>query len=426
MRKLLILLAILISVQAAFSDVRLIMVEGFCYLEGQSEHSKTKVKFIKVSPSAITDSTYTDSSGYFFLSGLYEGIYDLEYTHIGYVTVIVEDQVLVSSTTLPPVTLVSLPPLSGALSGTLGPGSYRIIGDILINTSNSLRLLPGTTFMFAGPYSFGIYGTLLAEGTESDSIVFTTNQPVYNRWRGLRFYSGSSGSRLAYCLIEKGYSTGGWPNNCGGGVYCESSAPTFTNCVISGNAASGNSDSYGGGAYCFGSSATFTSCTISDNLATGDRNARSYGGGIYCQSSSATFTSCAISGNTATGYYQGGHGGGVYCSGPSATFTSCAISGNAATTGYYQGSGGGGVYCSGSSATFASCTISGNSSSDGGGLLCETSYSTFRNCTIRANYGGEVFCSHSQSATFTNCTISVDTVDVVGGGVYSFCDLSLI
>ncbi|MFH1011261.1 MAG: hypothetical protein V1784_08505, partial [bacterium] len=121
--------------------------------------------------------------------------------------------------------------LSGPLSGTLGPGIYHVVGEISINSGDSLRLLPGTTFIFDGSYRFRIYGQLLAEGTESDSIVFTTYQSGSNRWKGLRFDgSNSSGSRLAYCLIEKGRAYGpsglDWQ---GGGIFCYYASPTFTN-----------------------------------------------------------------------------------------------------------------------------------------------------------------------------------------------------
>ena len=101
---------------------------------------------------------------------------------------------------------VSLGQLSGALSGTLGPGEYHIVATISIESGDSLVLMPGTTFNFDGPYPFLVYGILFAEGTESDSITFTTDTLAnLDRWYGLQFkYSTSSGSRLAYCVIEYG------------------------------------------------------------------------------------------------------------------------------------------------------------------------------------------------------------------------------
>ena len=117
---------------------------------------------------------------------------------------------------------VSLSQLSGPLSGTLGPGTYNIIGNISIESGDSLTLMPGTTFQFDGAYSFSIYGTLLAEGIEGDSIHFTTDTLTNpDRWRGLRFHDAtSSGSQLAYCIIEYGRQSGN-----GGGVSLSESSP---------------------------------------------------------------------------------------------------------------------------------------------------------------------------------------------------------
>ncbi|MBM3324143.1 MAG: hypothetical protein FJY66_00585 [Calditrichaeota bacterium] len=159
--------------------------------------------------------------------------------------------------------------LSGPLSGMLGPGIYHIVGTISINSGDSLRLMPGTTFIFDGPYPFNIYGRLLAEGTVGDSIVFTTDIIANpNRWRGLRFWgSGSSGSRLAYCLIEKGLSYQGGGVNC-----CDHSSPTFINSTMS-----NNSTDFGGGIYCGQySSPTFLNCIVTSNSANGS------GGGVGC------------------------------------------------------------------------------------------------------------------------------------------------
>jgi parallel beta-helix repeat protein len=86
---------------------------------------------------------------------------------------------------------------------------------------------------------------------------------------------------------------------------------------------------------------------------------------------------------------------------------------------------GGGLYCGGLAArrlVVANCTISGNTANGwGGGVYCaEKSSPTLTNCTISGNtatYGGGVFC-YSSSPTLTNCTISGNTVNYYGGGVY--------
>ncbi len=122
----------------------------------------------------------------------------------------------------------SLAQLSGPLSGTLGPGEFQVVDTIYVNEGDSLRLMPGTTFLFNW-FPFKIYGTLLAEGTETDSIIFTAIVDSLPRrsWGGLQFYpSSGSGSRLSFCLIELAHN---WD---GGGIRCTQASPTFENCII--------------------------------------------------------------------------------------------------------------------------------------------------------------------------------------------------
>jgi len=320
--------------------------------------------------------------------------------------------------------------LSGPLSGTLGPGTYHIIGSISVAEDSTLTLMPGTTFHFDSAYVFAIYGTLLAVGTDTDSIIFTTDTTANpDRWRRLFFdHAGSSGSQLAYCLIEYGYATGGWGSS-GGGAYCYESSPAFTHCVIRNNEAN-----YGGGVYCLSSSATFTNCTISGNSSGNDGGGVLFnsstatltdcmisdnmsgddGGGVHCVNSlSPTFTNCTISDNTAVS-----DGGGISCqSDSSPTFTNCDINDNSAS--HY----GGGVFCENSAPTFTDCAINSNSADNqyGGGMCCRYSSATFTTCTIDSNYcyynGGGVFC-YSSSTNFTNCSIDANRADQDGGGVF--------
>ncbi|MBQ2850476.1 MAG: hypothetical protein IJE77_08335, partial [Thermoguttaceae bacterium] len=124
----------------------------------------------------------------------------------------------------------------------------------------------------------------------------------------------------------------------------------------------------------------------------------------------------ALIGLTIAGGKTSGVGGGVcfYCG--TATFTDCAIVDNAASSG-------GGVYLEGS-ATFTNCSISDNvaKKSGGGVKMADTQKScVFVNCLIKgnaaANKGGGVSLSWTESASFTNCSISANTA-TSGGGVH--------
>jgi len=121
-------------------------------------------------------------------------------------------------------TLVSAQNLSGSLSGTLGPGNYNVVGACQVQSGQSLTIMPGTTFQFSGNYNWQIYGTLTAEGTENDLIVFTSS----SNWGGLRFNSGSSASTLDWVLIENVYT---YSN--GGGIYIYNGGMTISNSIIS-------------------------------------------------------------------------------------------------------------------------------------------------------------------------------------------------
>ena len=126
--------------------------------------------------------------------------------------------------------------------------------------------------------------------------------------RGFYFQSGEDSlSRLEGFTIQNGY------DDKGGGIYCENSSPTITNCTITGNKA----DYYdGGGIYCVSSSPIITNCTI-----TGNEAKYSYGGGFYLDGSSPTITNCTITGNTA-----GDNGGGIYYyNNSSPTITNCIL-----------------------------------------------------------------------------------------------------
>jgi hypothetical protein len=146
-----------------------------------------------------------------------------------------------------------------------------------------------------------------------------------NSGKGFTFDSTGQNSSdiIRGFTIMKGNVGGSIDNS--GGIYCNSSSPTITNCVITGNSAV-----YGGGINCYySSSPTITNCTISNN------NTIDWGGGINCYySSSPTITNCVITGNSAV------YGGGI-CSyfNSSPAITNCIILNNSAA------SSGGGISC---------------------------------------------------------------------------------
>lgn len=175
------------------------------------------------------------------------------------------------------------PTLSGSLSGTLGPGSYIVVGNCTVDSGNTLTIQSGTTLLFSGHYSFKIYGELTAVGTEQDSIVFVSQFPGWEyEWSGIRFMSGSSrNSILSYAYMENAkYHV--WPEYNGGAVYVEANGITVTHCWIKNNYASA-----GGGIYVESASMTVSDCIIFGNEA-------GNGGGMYINNSNGVTVNNSI------------------------------------------------------------------------------------------------------------------------------------
>ncbi|MBU1652142.1 right-handed parallel beta-helix repeat-containing protein [bacterium] len=187
--------------------------------------------------------------------------------------------------------------ISGPQSGTLGPGTYLVVGDIQVQAGQTLVVEPGTTFLHNGPWSWYVYGQLNADGTEADSIYFVRQNPVpEHRWRSIRFETGASAaSTLDYCAIDNCNIPSGSPISMkGGGVYINGVAMTVSNCRIS------NCDAYwdGGGIYAQNANVIITNNLIVDNAATSGAN----GGGIVVYNcTEAMITYNEIARNSATG-----------------------------------------------------------------------------------------------------------------------------
>ncbi len=244
--------------------------------------------------------------------------------------------------------------------------------------------------------------------------------------RGFYFHSGE-----VTTAVVQGFRVQNGVGDYGGGVYCNDSSPTLTDCTFEANEAtsgggiacygsssptltgctfSGNLSARGGGMYCHSSSPTLTGCTFSDNVGS------TYGGGMYCSISSPTLENCTFSGNVASSTSVGTSGGGVACIRSSPALTDCTFSGNVSS---YHG---GGMYCSSSSSpTLTGCTFSGNVASyHGGGMYCSSSSPALTDCIFSSNnafQGGGMYCYSSSSPTVTDCTFS-GNLSARGSGMY--------
>ena len=441
-----------------------VQVDGYCYLENQTNHEGTKVLFQADSPSAVTDSTYTDSTGYYQID-LSAGAYDVYFTHQGYFSDEILDQLFFAPTTLPDIILNELPRFDGycflqnqtnhegtrVLFQAAGGGAVTDSVFTLVSGYYQKYLISGIYdiyFYNEGYYDYEIlnqsliaYTTLpdvtLAQipvgveisGELSGVLVDTTYLIIGDIWvsRGdsltieagaeLIFNDGVQFDIDGY-LHAAGTETDSIkfinrPDLTWGGINFNDSSDDSSRleyCLITGGYASGSwPNCNGGGILCNYSSPAISNCTISGN------SAEYYGGGISCYiNSNPVISNCTISGNSAD--YNGG---GISCYDSSPIISNCNISGNSTDCV------GGGIYCRFySSPTIENCTISRNSSGGkGGGISCYYSSPTISNCTISGNsandWGGGISCSIS-SPTILNCTISGNSSGVSGGGIWCY------
>jgi hypothetical protein len=117
--------------------------------------------------------------------------------------------------------------VSGNVSGewTVSGSPYIAVGQCTVTTGATLIIDPGVRVAFNGYFHLISYGTLVAEGTASDSIVFTSNLGVPNpgdwEYVGL-INSYAASSRFAFCDFSYGYR----------GIYAQNTTVNIHNCTI--------------------------------------------------------------------------------------------------------------------------------------------------------------------------------------------------
>ncbi|MFC1573052.1 right-handed parallel beta-helix repeat-containing protein [Candidatus Eisenbacteria bacterium] len=193
----------------------------------------------------------------------------------------------------------------------------------------------------------------------------------------------------------------------GGGIICDGSSPSITDCVFEAN----HCVQYGCGLYCAFSTASIDSCIFVGN---GDGSAYA-GGGMSCINASPSVSSCSFVSNSAD------TGGGLHCAAnasPSVTF--CTFMDNEAVppNGF-----GGGLFCfSSGSPDLADCTFEGNTAVKGGGVsgYSDSDFSLTR-CILSDNSaqeGGGIHLRQDCTSVLIHCTFSNNTATTDGGGMW--------
>jgi len=305
---------------------------------------------------------------------------------------------------------------------------YNVIGEIRVPPGSTLVIEPGILVNFEGHYKFIVdsLATLLAVGTETDSIFFTAEDSVTG-WHGIRFMYSHRDCQLSYCRMEFGRAMGDSLDAAGGALFCYYSSPE-----ISSNTIRSDSAVWGGGIYCEGSNSVISGNAILENAAY-------QGAGIYCRFSTIGVVNNDIRRNSA--FYNGGgifsdvdaepmisantisdnrasDGGGIACAFSRATISDNIISGNSVTRGV---SAGGGIWCYGCSPLISRNVIKKNSADWSGGGICCTNGSDaviLHNIICwnsAASKGGAIYSNTYSGPRVTNNTISANSADKGGG-----------
>lgn len=238
----------------------------------------------------------------------------------------------------------------------------------------------------AGNYDIDPCGksiTIQSINPEDAGVVANTIIDPDKNGRGFYIHNGEDSNCIIAGLTIRNAGIPGGYN--GAGIYCDSSNPVITDCVIQNGYAEGS----GGGICLDNSNITIVNCTIKDNTAD------YYGGGISSRFSSPTLIGCTISGNIA-----GGRGGGIDCGQ--------------------------------SDSNIINCVIINNSAPEGGGINCYyPGITNVVNCTIAANSadysGGAVYCQYNGIAHIKNSIMWADSqelsLDYDGYISVKYCDV---
>ncbi len=317
---------------------------------------------------------------------------------------------LIAALFFPVLSIFAQTQVSGNQSGTwsVDGSPYQVTGHIRIPSGQVLHIDAGVRIEFQGRYRIYVDGKLLANGTETDSIVFTAANHD-SGWAGIRMDQTSDISEFYYCRFEYGKTSanGSYPDQHGGAVVLHNADAEFYHCVFENNDATGDNDGMGGAVYGINTGNStqtrtrFEDCTFLNNHAFGE------GGAVKLTNDKNTqFIRCKFYGNSA------GYGGGAlfFYTAENVLISQCAFYENTASN-----SGGGAVKTLNpqSSISFVNCTFNRNHSrgyAEGGAVDLAYADAVFTNCIIYNNtqqYGKDVHIGQNASAEFHFCDVDM-------------------
>ncbi len=108
---------------------------------------------------------------------------------------------------------------------------WEILGSCASGSTSTHTIDPGVTARFTSSALLTINGTLLANGTATAPIIFTSNlsTPTNGSWQGIYFEGANSNSRISYATVAFGGNTNA---NYNGAIVLSNSAATLDHVTI--------------------------------------------------------------------------------------------------------------------------------------------------------------------------------------------------
>ncbi|MDA3844811.1 MAG: hypothetical protein PF588_10655, partial [Candidatus Kapabacteria bacterium] len=208
MRVIIFMLVMLLSVNESHAQVKKVFISGSVTVENLDDCSDVSIIFNKTVPDEKEYSVSPEVNGKFSIE-IEEGIYDVAFTREFCEDVLLEDINMFDNKILDDVTLIYLGEyLYGSIEGVIEAGVYDVREDLIVESYKQLIIEPGTTLKFAEGVSFRVEGEIVAGGTESERIIFTSIDPD-KIWTGLKLdaekadYGKDYNIILEYLTIEK-------------------------------------------------------------------------------------------------------------------------------------------------------------------------------------------------------------------------------
>lgn len=324
---------------------------------------------------------------------------------------------------------------------TLANSPYIVVGNILVDQGVTLTVEPGVTVKFNQDLYLYVDGTLIAPGTESNMITFTSNQasPTQGDWQHIKFRDSAvdatfdedgnyvSGCILEYCKVEWG-SFGIWVENTSafigsctvinnniGIMLAGDSGGIVSNCIVSNCTITSNRG--GGGIFLagFASNCSVINCVITNNS----------NNGIYVgrDSQSNSIISCNISNNDGWGIHLSDNSNsivndctvnnnsdGIYIEGTSGSIINNSLVSSNSNYGIRFQAGSGSVIYS---------TITGNNNI---GLFYQSSSGLLQYCDLYDNANYDIKMFYSSNLDATNCYWGTMDTDVIDAHIWDYYD----